>query len=56
VPKPNPGNTGDDKNKHGIHEINSSDPQQFYHASYAYVHVELGFPDLLGNLYCLVKF
>jgi len=26
VPKPNPGKPGDDKNKHGNHEFNSSDP------------------------------
>jgi hypothetical protein len=38
VPKPNPGKTGDDKNKHGTHECYSFNSQQFYDAAYAYVH------------------
>jgi hypothetical protein len=39
VPKPNPGKTGDDKNKHRSNEHISSDSQQFHHAAHAYAHV-----------------
>jgi hypothetical protein len=39
VPKPNPGKTGDDKNKHGNNENISSDPQQIHSAAHAYAHV-----------------
>jgi hypothetical protein len=41
VPKPNPGK-GDDKNKHGNNESNSSDPPQFHHAADAYAHAPAG--------------
>jgi len=43
VPKPNPGKSGDDKNKHGIHECNSFNAQQLHHATHAYVHALVGF-------------
>jgi len=39
VPTPNPGKPGDDKNKHGNHEVISSDPKQSYDAAHAYGHV-----------------
>jgi hypothetical protein len=39
VPKPNPGKSGDDKNKHDNHECNSFDSQQLHNAAHAYVHV-----------------
>jgi hypothetical protein len=41
VPKPNPGRSGDDKNKHEKNERNSPYQQQFQHAIHAYVHVPL---------------
>jgi hypothetical protein len=42
VPKPNPGEPGDDKNFNTKrNEFNSSDTQQLYHAAHAYVHVPL---------------
>jgi hypothetical protein len=39
VPKPNPGKTGDDKNKHGNNENVSSDSIKLHPAAHAYVHV-----------------
>jgi hypothetical protein len=38
VPKPNPGKTGDDKNKHGNNENISSDPKKTNRTLHAYVH------------------
>ena len=42
VPKPNPGNTGDDKNKHEDNERIYSDPQPPSNAANAYGHVTAG--------------
>jgi hypothetical protein len=44
VPKPNPGKTGDDKNKHKDNENISSDSKKLLSAGYAYVHVAIN-PD-----------
>jgi hypothetical protein len=38
VPKPNPGKTGDDKNKHENNENISFDSKKPLSATYAYVH------------------
>jgi hypothetical protein len=38
VPKPNPGKTGDDKNKHWNNENISFDSKKTLRAVYAYVH------------------
>jgi hypothetical protein len=38
VPKPNPGKTGDDKNKHGNNENISSDSKKPNRTVHAYVH------------------
>jgi len=44
VPKPNPGKTGDDKNKHCNNENFSFDSKKTLSAAYAYVHVAIN-PD-----------
>jgi hypothetical protein len=38
VPKPNPGKTGDDKNKHENNENTSFDSKKHYPVAHAYVH------------------